>query len=172
MPTREDQKILASLNRDSSPGFRGTYLGYIFVLRLFLGAKFFQMGQDHLNHPGPLRALLHEWMTNPNHAFWVYQDFLRQIVMTHFSGFHVLLAVSEIAIGIALLLGLLTRVSALVALLISLNFWLASGLASSITASLCETLAVVEFIVLCAGPGRWLGLDSFLARRFPRAPFW
>lgn len=83
----------------------------------------------------------------------------------------VLLGWGELWIGGALVLGLVTRLAATAALLLSLNYLLATG--SSWTPISGHTaLACIALALIIGAAGRTFGLDTFLARRWPRSPFW
>ena len=175
MSRRDDNKLIADLNRSYSPSAGGPYLSYIVLLRLFVGFSFLRLGlpklQDLGNH-GPMRAQITEWANNQAHPFWGYQEFLKEFVLPNLSVFQVLVTFGEIAVGVALLVGGFTRLAAFFGLFMNVNYWFASGYRSPAAAGFNEALAVMEIVLILAAAGRLLGLDVFLARRFPRSPFW
>jgi uncharacterized membrane protein YphA (DoxX/SURF4 family) len=78
----------------------------------------------------------------------------------------------QLLVGLTLVLGLLTRLSAVVALLLTVQ----SGLSrqpQGWSATGAETTWMLVAIALIVGAaGRTFGLDSLLARRWLRSPFW
>ena len=78
--------------------------------------------------------------------------------------------VTEISLGILLMLGLLTRPAALVAFVFLGSLWISEWGTSWIWELLVPTLASLALAVGRAG--RAWGLDAFLARRWPSALWW
>ncbi len=79
----------------------------------------------------------------------------------------------ELLAGLLLILGLLTRLSAAVACLLALNYMFAKGAWFWTTPSSNDAAFVaISLALLIGAAGRTLGLDVFLARRWPRSPFW
>ena len=74
--------------------------------------------------------------------------------------------------GVLLVLGLLTRLSATVALLLTLNYMFAKGAWPGMPSSNDAAFAAISLALVIGAAGRTLGLDSMLARRWPRSPFW
>ncbi|MDE2180989.1 MAG: DoxX family protein, partial [candidate division NC10 bacterium] len=73
--------------------------------------------------------------------------------------------------GLALLFGLLTRPAALAGIFMTLNFYLAKGGGSPATTSDQAFMAGL-LVVFLTRAGRSLGLDCWLARRYPRSQLW
>ena len=78
----------------------------------------------------------------------------------------------ELLVGLLLLLGVMTRLAAAAALLLTIDSMLAHGSWRWLPSSSDAALAVMSLAVLIGAAGRTLGLDSILARRWPRSPFW
>jgi hypothetical protein len=77
-------------------------------------------------------------------------------------------------VGITLIVGLATRFFAMLALLLSINYLggaLGGGVAGWLAGASGAQAAIALGLVIGAA-GRTLGLDSVLARRWPRSPFW
>jgi thiosulfate dehydrogenase [quinone] large subunit len=174
MSRRDDSKLIADLNRTYSPSAGGPYLSYIVLLRLFAGFTFLRMGLQklpNLGNPAPMRAQIAAWANNQTHPFWGYQEFLKEFVLPNLHIFQVLVTFGEIAVGVALLVGGFTRLAAFFGMVMNVNYWFATGYGSP-GAGLNEALVAIEIVLILAAAGRLLGLDVFLARRFPRSPFW
>jgi len=94
-----------------------------------------------------------------------YKDFLEQTVLPHAGLFATLQVWGEVAVGIGLTLGLLTRLSALVGLYLAVNFGLASQWMSFGQQGFHLLLVTSMIIFIGAGAGRAWGLDALLFRR-------
>ncbi len=79
-------------------------------------------------------------------------------------------AVTEISLGILLVIGLLTRPAALVAFLYLGSLWVSEWGTAWIWELLVPVLASLGLAIGCAGR-RW-GVDASLARRWPSLPLW
>lgn len=145
-----------------------TYLGYISILRIYIGYYLLFQGirKFQRNFPqgdwigrqiGDLRTVdLYPW----------YKTFLQTIVAPHSELFGYLVMAGEILAGGGLLFGLLTRCSASVGLFLMVNYYLGPGMARG-GASLAQqqTFMVALIIILLANPGRTLGLDGWIFGR-------
>ena len=78
------------------------------------------------------------------------------------------LGYAEVAIGISLLAGLLTRLGALAAAVHSLNVYLFATVSAVIGMS--RLMIVLNLAFVAAAAGRSAGVDAWLHRRFPRSP--
>lgn len=79
-------------------------------------------------------------------------------------------ALTEISLGILLIIGLLTRPVALVAFLYLGSLWVSEWGTAWIWELLVPVLASLALVVGRAG--RTWGVDGWLARRWPSAPWW
>jgi uncharacterized membrane protein YphA (DoxX/SURF4 family) len=79
-------------------------------------------------------------------------------------------AVTEISLGIALVLGLLARPAAFVAFLYLTSLWISEWGTAWIWELLVPVLASIGLAVGRAG--RTWGMDAFLAQRNPSSPWW
>lgn len=79
-------------------------------------------------------------------------------------------AITEIGLGILLVLGLLTRPAAFVAFLYLSTLWVSEWGTAWIWELLVPVLASLALAIGCAG--RTWGLDAFLARRWPSSHWW
>src|SRR5262245_34766639 len=94
-----------------------------------------------------------------------YKDFLEQSVLPHATFFATLQVWGEVAVGVGLVLGLLTRLTSLVGLYLTLNFGLATQWMSFGQQGFHLLLLTSMLIFLGAGAGRVWGLDARLRRR-------
>jgi thiosulfate dehydrogenase [quinone] large subunit len=137
------------------------------LTRLYLAATY--LLSDHgSGTPGEMQRLLSSWAHEGR--LW-YQPFLSSVVLPHLGLFTNLVLIGEIYVGIAMLLGLTTRLAAAVSVFMLLNYLFAkpsvTGIPGLDTADL-----VLSIIVLVTAAGRVFGLDQFLHRRLPRVPLW
>jgi uncharacterized membrane protein YphA (DoxX/SURF4 family) len=79
---------------------------------------------------------------------------------------------AELLVGVFLVLGLATRFVAALAAVILVNYVLALGLQLSLLTSSQVALTAISLALLIGAAGRTFGLDSILARRWPRSPLW
>jgi uncharacterized membrane protein YphA (DoxX/SURF4 family) len=143
-------------------------------LRLYLASAFL-MEVRHKVAPGKWTGWI-QWMPthilhHVQHNTGLYSDFLASIVVPHGALFAALVALGELGVTISLLLGLTTRLGAAVGILLTMNYALLNG-TSLPSVSNDRALLVGFIVVLLAAPGRVLGLDAYLARRWPRVILW
>ena len=79
-------------------------------------------------------------------------------------------AMTEISLGILLVIGLLTRPAAFVAFLYLGSLWVSEWGTSWIWELLVPVLASLGLAIGCAGR-RW-GVDAWLSQKWPSAPWW
>jgi PQQ-dependent catabolism-associated beta-propeller protein len=93
-----------------------------------------------------------------------YKDFLETVVLPHAALFATLQTIGEVAVGVGLVLGLMTRLTAAVGLFLALNFGLASQWMSFGQQGFHLLLVTSMLIFLVTGAGRTWGLDAWLSR--------
>jgi uncharacterized membrane protein YphA (DoxX/SURF4 family) len=146
--------------------------GALVILRVYLGVIFLNAALPKLQQdftPGLIGFVQQVGLTR-GHPF--YRPFLEQVVLPNAGFFAALVAGSELFVGVTLILGLMTRFSASVALILALNYLFAKGAWFWTPSSNDAAFIAVALALLVGAAGRTLGLDSFLARRWPRSPFW
>lgn len=142
------------------------------VLRIYLGVVFLVAALPKFQEdftPGLLGFLNHVALDR-GHPF--YQEFVQRMVIPHASLFAILVSWGELLVGLSLVLGLLTRVSAVVAFLLTVNYMFAKGNWFWTPSSNDAAFAMISLALLLGAAGRTFGLDSLLARRWPRSAFW
>jgi uncharacterized membrane protein YphA (DoxX/SURF4 family) len=97
-----------------------------------------------------------------------YKDFLEQTVLPHAAFFATLQVWGEVAVGIGLTLGFLTRLTALVGLYLAVNFGLASQWMSFGQQGFHVLLVTSMIIFYFTRAGRTWGLDGVILSRSPR----
>jgi thiosulfate dehydrogenase [quinone] large subunit len=145
-----------------------TYLGYVVILRLWIGYYLLQQGIRKY-----LRGFAHrDWVGTQIgnvadiHLYPWYKSFLTHVVVPNQELFGYLVMMGEILVGLCLVLGLLTRFSAVVGLFMLINYFLGPGMArggSSLAQQ--QTFIVALVVIFLTNAGRTLGLDSLLFKR-------
>ncbi|HEV8177186.1 MAG TPA: TQO small subunit DoxD [Gemmatimonadales bacterium] len=146
--------------------------GALVLLRVYLGTVFLVAALPKLRWdftPG-LTGFVQNVGLQAGHAF--YRPFLERLVLPNASLFASLIGWTELLVGLTLVLGLMTRLSAAVALFLALNYMFAKGTWVWTPSSNDAAFVVIALALLIGAAGRTFGLDAFLARRWPRSPFW
>lgn len=142
------------------------------VLRVYLGVIFFLASLPKIQRdPLPEFVGFFEQVgLQQGHPF--YQGFVERVLLANAPAWAALLAWGELLAGATLIVGLLTRFSAALTLLIALNYMLAKGAWFWTPGSSDAAYVAISIALIIGAAGRTLGLDSLLARRWPRSPFW
>ena len=146
--------------------------GALVLLRIYLGTIFLVAALPKLQRdfaPGLTGFVQHVGLQT-GHLF--YRPFLERVVLPNAPVFAAVVSWAELLVGVTLVLGLMTRLSASVALVLALNYMLAKGAWIWTPSSNDAAVIVIALALLIGAAGRTLGLDAFLARRWPRSPFW
>ena len=144
-------------------------LAYIFPLRILCGVILLLEGWSKLQgdwlHGTPLATSLGNWMA----ADKPYGFFLPvvKLAFAHPKIFGALVTIGEVAIGLSLLAGVLTRIGAALGALMLFSFAFGSGQGLAPPGNALLMGAICVLFVL-APPGRFLGIDAFLRDRLPR----
>ena len=93
-----------------------------------------------------------------------YKDFLETTVLPHAALFATLQTIGEVAVGVGLLFGVLTRLAAVLGLFLALNFGLATQWMSFGQQGFHVLLITSMVIFLITGAGRRWGFDHWLRR--------
>jgi thiosulfate dehydrogenase [quinone] large subunit len=146
--------------------------GALALLRVYLGIVFLIAALPKLQQDftPDLTGFVQQVALQRAHHF--YRPFLEQVVLPNAPVFAVVVTWTELFVGLTLIVGLLTRVSAAVALVLALNYMLAKGAWFWTSSSNDAAFVAIALGLLIGAAGRTLGLDAFLARRWPRSPFW
>ena len=95
--------------------------------------------------------------------------FLRDTVAPHAQTFAVLIAVADLAIGISLFFGFLTRLGGSLAIARAVTNVLIVGGAGTDTIGFNAMLATAGAVALVTGAGRRFGLDRMLLEHYPNS---
>ncbi len=146
--------------------------GALVLLRVYLGTVFLVAALPKLRQDftATLTGFVQLVALEKAHRF--YLPFLEQVVLPNAAAFAALITWAELLVGVTLILGLLTRFSAAVALILTLNYMFAKGAWFWTPSSHDAAFVAISLALVIGAAGRTLGLDAFLARRWPRSPLW
>jgi thiosulfate dehydrogenase (quinone) large subunit len=142
------------------------------LLRVQLGVVLLVAGIPKIQEtftPGLLNFLQNVALER-GHSF--YQEFVRNVVIPHVGVFAALVAWGEVLAGAALVIGLMTRFAAAAVLVLMVNYLLAKGAWFWTPSSNDAPYAAISLALMIGAAGRTLGVDEFLAKRWPRSPLW
>jgi uncharacterized membrane protein YphA (DoxX/SURF4 family) len=142
------------------------------LVRLTIGAEFLWVFFENLGkglyRPAGYAGLINYYIkASHSPAAW---KAVMGLVASHASMAAPLQAMTEISVGILLIIGLLTRPVALVAFLFLGSLWISEYGTSWIWELLVPVLASLGLAIGRAGR-KW-GVDAWLAQRWPSSPWW
>ena len=138
---------------------RTPYHVAIWVTRLLIGSMWWQ--QSLWKVPPDYAGLLYWMKQEADHAAIALQGRLvGDVVIPHIAIFGPLVYAVEVAIGVSLILGLLTRWGALLGVLMGLNLWLGLYSAPGEWPWTYFFLVVIQFLFVLDPPGESLGFDA------------
>jgi uncharacterized membrane protein YphA (DoxX/SURF4 family) len=142
------------------------------IVRLTIGAMFVGVFFENLGKglytPSGYAGLINYYIQH-DHAPAIWKAVMATAA-SHSAMAAPLQGVTEISLGVLLILGLLTRPAGLVACGLLASLWISELGTSWIWELLVPTLAALGIAVGAAG--RTWGLDAFLARRRPNSLWW
>jgi len=137
----------------------------VLLLRVYTGVFFAWHGLGKLrrgNFSDGMEGFLN---VQSGKSFGFYQSFIDNVVLPNKALIASLVTWGELAIGVAMLLGLATRYAAVAGAFLVLNFWFAKG-QGFLDGTNHDTVWLVIFVVLGAVPaGRIAGVDGGLSDR-------
>ena len=142
------------------------------IVRLTIGAMFVWVFFENLGKglytPGGYAGLINYYIQH-DHAPALWKAVMATAA-SHAAMAAPMQAITEISLGILLVVGLLTRPAAFVAFLYLGSLWVSEWGTAWIWELLVPVLASLGLAIGCAG--RTWGLDAFLARRWPSSLWW
>lgn len=142
------------------------------VVRLTIGAEFVWVFFENLGKglykPGGYAGLINYYIKQ-GHAPAAWKAIMT-LTASHASIAAPMQGITEISLGVLLMLGLFTRPAATVAFLLLGSLWMSEWGTAWTWELLAPTLAALGLVI--GGAGRTLGVDALLARRNPRALWW
>ncbi len=146
------------------------------LVRILLGAAWLNGGVEKLLNPEFPRQFAQSLQAGGfiSQAPPFFQEFMRATVLPHAEAFARLQTFGEMALGIALFLGLLSNPAALGSALLSATILLSqggvrlgSGLGSPEFLNMNLLLALLSLVVLRSASAKAFSVDALLARRIP-----
>jgi thiosulfate dehydrogenase [quinone] large subunit len=144
-------------------------LWMLLPLRLYAG---YSLGRAGLSkalggwfHEPKLANTVSGWLSHGK-PYEFYAPFLRSVVLPHDRVFTFLVVGGEVAVGLAMCLGLFSRAAAFGGLLLTSAFLLGQG--DPIGANATAAFVAIFLTLLLTPPGRFLGIDAALRDRLPR----
>ena len=149
-----------------------TYLGYLAILRIFVGYHFVGTGWQKISgdflkgHELPAQLA----RTVGKDPFIWHQHFITGFVVPHSVFFSNLIGFGEFAIGLSLLTGCLVRISSFFGAFHNLNIFLAIAIGNGgAQLGINRIFIILHLMFLFASAGLALGMDCILKKWFPRS---
>ena len=143
------------------------------ILRFVLGLNLFFTAGSWLSDDDRGGSLVRQMAPRleGGHTVGFYEPWLRDVVLEHPELFAQLVTLGEAFVAVSLLAGLATRAGAAVGAFLMANY--ALGWGNSFLPPSGNWMWFWQFVfVFLAAPGRILGIDVWLRRRWPRTPLW
>lgn len=149
-------------------GFGGDMATWpIAALRIYAGVFFLIHGWSKLQHGSEYGNNLVRFFKSNDDTFGFYQSVLDSIIIPNKVIFGWLVAGGEFFLGIALILGLMTRYAAVAGAFMVMNFWFVKG-QGFFEGRNHDVVWIIILLVLALIPaGRVMGLDARLSDRLP-----
>ena len=155
---------MSSLNEFTKK--KTAHLWPITLLRVYTGVFFIQYGLGKITNPDFADGLSGFVTGNLEKSFGFMRPFLESVVLPNNGIFAVLVAWGELALGVALVLGLATRYAAIAGAFMVAMFWFTKG-QSFLDAQNHDAVWFMILVVLAAvHAGRAHSLDARLRDRF------
>jgi uncharacterized membrane protein YphA (DoxX/SURF4 family) len=143
--------------------------GALVMLRFYLGMVFLLSALSK-SEVDPGSDLLRQRALETGHAF--YRPFVESVLLPNSTVVAPVVGWVEAFVGVTLMVGLATRFSAALAVVLALNYMFAKGEWFWTPWSYDAAFLVIALALLIGAAGRTLGVDTMLARRWPRSPLW
>jgi uncharacterized membrane protein YphA (DoxX/SURF4 family) len=150
---------------------QNTYLGYIALVRIFVGYHFLGTGLDKLDRFLRGRPVLSDLARGlSKDPLALHRAFIAQVVIPHDHFFGYLVMFGELAIAASLLSGCLVRISSSFGAFHNANILLAIGWAGGgAVLGINRIFILLHLIFVFSSAGRAVGIDGFLHKWFPRS---
>lgn len=138
----------------------------IAILRIYTGVYFLIHSWGKIERGGSFADGMEGFLNGQTGTFGFYQGFVESVVLPNKALFGFLVAWGELAVGVALILGLATRYAAVAGAIMVVNFWFAKG-HDFFAGQNHDTVWMMILLALALIPaGRVFGLDGKLSERF------
>ena len=135
------------------------------MLRVYTGVFFLKYGWGKITNDKFADGVV-GFLNSRENMFGFYQGFAESVVIPNKGLFAFLVGWGELALGLALIVGLATRYAAWAGVFMVVNFWFAKG-QGFLDAQNHDTIWMMILIALAILPaGHVIGLDARLSERF------
>jgi len=166
----------ASASPREPPGFnvRLVSRALLVIPRIYVGVILFLSDLGKLTRDNPFADEMLGFLrgVTARRASVPYLDFVQQVVIPHVNLFSYLVMTGEAFAAISLLTGTLTRLGAALAGFLFLNYMLAKGRIFWSPDSEDGALIVITLLLFFGRAVRIFGIDSYLAKRWPKSLLW
>ena len=144
------------------------------VPRVYVGVILFISDLGKLTRDNPFADEMLRFLrgVTARRASAPYLHFVQQVVIPHSSLFGYLIMTGEMFAAVSLLTGTLARVGSTIAMFLFLNYMLAEGRMFWSPDSEDAALIFITILLFFGRAGRAWGIDSYLAKRWPKSPLW
>jgi uncharacterized membrane protein YphA (DoxX/SURF4 family) len=145
--------------------------GIVVFLRVYLGVVLLVSGIPKVlaTPPWTPQPQVESALAGRAHEF--YRPFLRDVVLPRVSRFGLLIRWGEVLAGLALVTGTVTRLAAGLTIVMMVNHKFIKG-AWFWESSNDGAYTMIALVVIIGAAGRSLGVDAWLANRWPRVWLW
>jgi len=148
--------------------------GLLVVLRVYLGVVMLVAGWAKLSGEGSFTPRLAGFVENVGleRGYGLFQGFLQNVVLPHAGFFAGLVSWGEFLAGLALITGTATRLTSAAVILMLMSYLLTKGATLWQPSSNDAPMMFIALVLMLGAAGRMLGVDQYLARKWPKVPLW
>lgn len=148
--------------------------GLLVVLRVYLGVVMPVAGWAKLSGEGSFTPRLVGFVENVGleRGYGFFQGFLQSVVLPHAGLFAGLVSWGELLAGLALITGTATRLTSAAVILMLGGYLLTKGATLWQSSSNDAPMMFIALVLMLGAAGRMLGVDQYLARKWPKVPLW
>lgn len=138
----------------------------IAALRIYTGIFFLIHGFGKVSRGGAFADGMAGFLSSQENTFGFYRGIIESVIIPNKGLFAFLVAWGELALGVALILGIATRYAGFAGAFLTMNFWFAKG-GGFFSGQNHDTVWMMILLVLALLPaGRVFGVDGKLSDRF------
>jgi len=165
---------LTSPSRAAEPNATSVSRALLVMPRVYVGVILFlsDLGKLTRDHPFADEMLQFLGGVTTRRASAPYLHFVEQAVIPHAGLFSYFVMTGEAFAALSLLTGTLTRLGAAVAGFLFLNYMLAKGRMFWSPDSEDAALIMMTLLLFLGRAGRAFGVDTYLAKRWPKSTLW
>ena len=148
--------------------------GLLVILRVYLGVVLVVAGWGKVFGEGSFTPRMVGFIENIGleRGYGFFQGFLEGVVLPHAGFFATLVSWGELLGGIALITGTATRLTSAMTILMLLTYLLTKGAKLWQPSSNDAPMMFIALVLLLGAAGRTLGVDRYLAAKWPKILLW